>query len=670
LDSKKNRRNGEVEIFKSACPYDCFDCCSFEVHVSKGKVIEITANSDAEVTGNFICKKGMSHQERMYRPDRLKFPLLKKSEGFIRISWEEAYEIITRKIKQAQQTYGLTSVGCLSGGGAAGKLKGVHEVFFAHLGGYTDFVGSICWGAGIEATNMDFGKTLGHHPVDMKNSNIIVLWGRNPIETNIHLVPYIKKARERGCRVYLIDPIESKSSVLADIHIKLKPDSDWAFGAACIINCIKKGRLVRAFIKNHLNDSTGIIDYLSRFTEIDYKVLLAAAGVTEEIVEVFTKDIFENSPSTCYIGYGPQRYKEGGLNIRTINLLWAITGNIGIAGGGANYANQTNKGRFDFSFAMPKAKPNVREIKQGQFSEGLLATDPAVKVLFISCINPVSQLSNSRGVIRALENIPFKISLEQFMTDTAAMCELVLPVTYFTESEDIITSGMWNSSFKYVAKCVEPLEECKAEFDIFRELAEKLGLKEYPQLDAAAWLEKGMKNLEAYGLTFEKLKNSGYAESPLQKQIQWEDNRFDNPDGKFHAFSKEQLKSRINRYKESSEVGISSYVNLITVHWGDQINSQHSIVLQGQDMPVLYIHPKTAGVFGLSEGDSAMAIGENGKLKVRISITKKASPYAAYTKQGISYADQGSINYLTPSGITDIGDQALLNEIKIRLEKL
>ena len=677
-DANKLRSNVHIpindeKVMKSACPYDCFDCCSFDINVSNDKVEKISANLDADLTGGFICKKGSAHQEKMYRSDRLRYPQLKTEKGYERIPWNQAYELITKKIKEAQSEFGLTSVGCYRSGGAAGVLKGAHEVFFEHLGGYTDYTGGLCSAAGIEATNRDFGKTLCHHPDDSENSKIIVLWGRNPMETNLHLVPYIKKAKSRGCRVYLIDPIASKSAVLADIHIKLRPDSDWAFGAACIASSLRNGLISRTFINNHLNDRYGTIKYLENLTKKKYECLLDFAGISNEMIESFCHDISKNGPASTYIGYGPQRYNDGGLNIRTINLLWAITGNVGIPGGGVNFANQTNKGMLNLDFAMPKKKAVVGEIRQGWFSEEMIEADPQVQVLFISCANPVSQMPNSIGVRKALGNVPFKISLEHFMTDTAEMCELVLPVSYFTESEDIITSGMWNSSLKYVSKCVEPLEECKVEFDIYQDLAIRLGLEEYPKYDSTLWLGKVMEKFGTLGLTFEKLKEKGSVESPLQKQVQWEDNLFATQDGKFHAFDKDQLEKKITELGKSKD---ELSINLITVHWRDQINSQHSVIQKEQDLPILHIHPETAEAFGLAEGDIATAItisvtiAYEKKLKFRISVTEKASPYAAYTRQGVCQAFGGSINTLTSSGESDIGGQAILNDVKIRLEEV
>ncbi|NLZ92424.1 MAG: molybdopterin-dependent oxidoreductase [Firmicutes bacterium] len=656
------------KIYKSACPYNCFDCCSFDVYVSGNKVTKIAANQTADFTRNFLCKKGQAHASRMYNPERLRYPLVKTAQGWQRISWPTAYELMANKIKEAHKQYGPTAVGGYVGDGGAGLLKSTLKIFLAHLGGYTDFVGSICWGAGIEATIKDFGAVLGHHPDDIINARTIVLWGRNPLETNLHLVPYLKKAQKKGSKIYLIDPRESASSKVADIHLKIKPGADWALAAACTHYCLRHNKIKHDFIQKHLTDTSGLLPYLKSLNQTDYEDLLEAAGISAAAIAKFTHDLFDHGPSTCYLGYGPQRYKSGGLNIRAINLLWAVTGNIGIKGGGVNYANQANIDLFDFSFALPKTAPMIREMQLGNFAGEVFTATPPLQVLFISGANPAVQLPDSTSVKRALADIPFKICLEHFMTDTAAQCELVLPVTYFTEAEDIITSGMWNSTLKYVNKCVEPLAECKAEFTIFQELAKFLGLSEYPALSTTEWLKNATAKLATYGLDFTTLQQYGYLDSPLQKQVPWDDCQFATLDGKFHAFDKEELQQKLANYM-ANRTNEQDKLLLLTVHWRDQISSQLPIPLPQQELPLLYIHPATAEKFGVADGARALAIAKN-SLEVIIAVTDKASPFAAYMRQGSSKNAGGPVNILTPAGITDIGDQAIFNETSIILQPL
>ncbi|NLZ39153.1 MAG: molybdopterin-dependent oxidoreductase [Firmicutes bacterium] len=653
------------KIYKSACPYNCFDCCSFNVYVKNGKVVKITANPEADFTGGFICKKGQAHVTRMYSPKRLRYPLLKTARGWQRISWPAAYELIAEKINAAKKQYGPTALGVYIGDGGAGILKGVAKIFLAHLGGYTDFTGSICWGAGIEATKRDFGAALSHHPDDIANAKTIVLWGRNPLETNLHLVPYLKKAQQKGSKIYLVDPRVSASSKIADIHLKIKPGADWALAAACAHYCLRNHKVEHNFLHQHLADPSGILPYLESLSPTDYRHLLEAAGVSADMVAELAQDLY-HGPSSCYLGYGPQQYKSGGLNIRAINLLWAITGNIGIKGGGVNYANHVNIGLFDFSFAQPKTAPQIREMQLGNFAAEIHSASPPLQLLFISGANPAVQLPDSANVKRALAEIPFKVCLEHFLTDTANLCELVLPVTYFTEEEDIIISNMWNSSLKYVNKCVKPLAECKAEFTIFQELAKLLGLSQYPTSSAREWLKKATTKLATYGLNFTTLLQQGYLDSPLQKQVPWNDRQFATPDGKFQAFDKEELRQKLTDYKANS-ANEQDKIKLLTVHWRDQINSQLPFPLPQLDRPLLYLHPAAAEKFGVTDGSRALATANGNSLEVIVVVTDKASPFAAHMRQGYCNNTGGPVNILTPAGITDIGNQAIFNETSIML---
>lgn len=652
------------QIQKSACPYDCFDCCGFDVHVADGKVTKITANRDADCTGGFICKKGRYHSLRMYREDRLLYPQIKTAEGHVRISWEETYKLITEKITAARERYGPLSIAGYLGGGAAGKLKAAaHEAFMAHLGGHSEFTGSICWGAGIAATRLDFGHVLGHHPEDINNSRVIVLWGRNPVETNSHLVPYIKRAKQSGCKVYLLDPRLCASAELADVYIRINPGTDWAFAAASTILLLQKNNINRTFIEHHLTDRSGVIPYLTSCGIETCRLLLATAGVSEEVAEAFTSDI-SRGPSSCYLGYGLQRYEHGGFNVRCIDLLWAVTGNIGIPGGGVNYANQANQGLFDFSFAMPAGPPPVREFLLGTLAEQLRQASPPVSVLLINSANPLAQLPATDSVKAAFHSIPFKICLEQFMTDTAAACELVLPVAYFTEMEDIITSGMWNSSIKYAAKCVEAPAECKSEHEIFLELAKRLAMDYYPDLPPHTWLNKCMYPLEQYGLSFTRLKKLGVAASPLQKIVPWADGHFATADGKFQVYELADLQERLAAcIKKNQEL------YLLSVHWHSQINSQNAAGIEEQHVPEIFIHPETARLYGLVHKEIVDVVSQAGKLRVQVAVTEEASPAAAFIRQGLSAAGGGPVNELTPAGITDVGDQAVLNQVTISFSR-
>lgn len=657
------------KIFKSACPYDCFDCCSFNVHVRNNKVTKITANQAADFTKSFICKKGRAHTERMYSPQRLRYPQLQTAQGWQKITWSAAYELMANKINEAQKQNGPTAVGGYVGDGGAGLLKSTLKIFLAHLGGFTDFTGNICWGAGIEATKKDFGAVLGHHPDDIINAKTIVLWGRNPLETNLHLVPYLKKAQQAGSKIYLIDPRASASVQLADVHLKIKPAADWALAAACAHYCLQHKKVKEDFIQQHLTDQSGLLPFLTSLATTDYQLLLAAAGVSEKELATFAAAISEQGPATCYLGYGPQRYQTGGLQIRAINFLWALTGNIGIQGGGINYANQTNKDLFDFSFALPKNAPLVREMQLGYFAKQVFTAAPPLQVLLLSGANPATQLPDSTNVEKALAQIPFKVCLDHFMTDTAAQCELVLPVTYFTEAEDLITSGMWNSSLKYVSPCVAPLVECKSEFTIFQELANVMGLNEYPDLSTTEWLKRATSKLTAYGHSFTALQKHGYLDSPLQKQVPWDNYQFATADGKFQAFDKAQLKQKIIDYRADS-CREQDQLRLLSVHWRDQINSQLPRPLTKQELPILHIHPTTAQKFGVTDGATAQILANNNSLAVIIAVTAKASPFAAYIKQGLNKNNGGPVNNLTSAGVSDIGMQAVFNETNITLRPL
>ncbi|HHX75380.1 MAG TPA: molybdopterin-dependent oxidoreductase [Firmicutes bacterium] len=665
MATEKMASDRQNRVFPSACPYNCFDCCSLQVYVENGRVIKVSANAASVYTGNFLCKKGTAHVQRMYSTERLRRPLLKTAAGHVPVSWEKAFALLAGRIREAVRRYGPLAVGSYVGDGAAGVLKTtVQKVFLAHLGGYTELAGSLCWGAGLAATCLDMGDARSHHPSDLRHARVLVLWGRNVAETNIHLVPYIRQAKKSGCRVYLIDPRRTFTAGLADVHLQIRPGTDWALAAACLIRCLQDGLADENFIAHRLCDKTGIVAWLAGAGTEIYRALVTATGLAEEAVASFTRDIAAGGPASCYLGYGLQRYRHGGLTVRTVDLLWALTGNIGIAGGGINYANRINGKLFDFSFALPEKEPAVRRVRLGCLAQDLEAADPPLAVLLVSGANPASQLPDSKNTGQALARIPFTVCLDHFLTETAAACDLVLPVTYFTETEDIITSGMWNSGLNYAAHCSDPPGECMSEFAIFLELADRLNLHTYPRLPARDWLERCLAPAEAMGLSFARLQAFGHLDNPLQQEVAWAGGRFATPDGLFHALDRKELEAMLRTLQEQEQA--AGTLNLLTVHWHGQIHSQHPAGSREGGLPLLYLHPEMARQFNVADGQEVVAATERACLKVKIAVTAAASPHAAHLRQGTGEPGR-PVNLLTPPGLSDLGCQAVYNTARIRL---
>ncbi|MDF2532767.1 MAG: Formate dehydrogenase, partial [Clostridia bacterium] len=605
---------------------------------------------------------GRKHIERMYSNMRIKQPMKKVDGEFVEITWDEALETITSKLKHYIDNYGTLSIAQYNDGGAGGMLKEVENLFFDYLGNVTLFKGSLCWGAGMAAQQSDFGGVKGHYPEDIYNTNTIIIWGRNPAETNLHLVPFIKKSREKGIKVVLIDPIKTATAAFSDWQIQLKPGGDATFALAAAKYMIEKKLYDKSFVYNNTKGFKEIKDYLDT---LDYKQLLEACGSNIDSVKSFV-ELLTNKPTTIYIGYGVQRYNGGGATVRAIDMLGALAGNIGIAGGGVNYANKIYGDYINWDAVAPDLKPNHRYIVKAKLSRELAELDnPKVKAIFISRSNPVVQLPNTLESINALNKIEFKVVLDYFMTDTAKLADIILPVTYFMEETDIMYSSMWNGYMFYNEKLVDNYYQTKPEYQIYSLLAERMGIAAFPQMDEIQWIEKLLGGSAVSGISFEQLRKDTFITTKETKSIPWADYNFKTASGKFEFVEPFYLQKYIDNIQKD-EV---DYFQLLTVHARESLHSQH-FMTSNATQPEVYICNADADYLDICDKELVMLKNQFGCIKAQIAISDKAQKGVLYMKEGWWLKNGGSVNRLTSNEVSDIGNQATYNECRCRIEKL
>ena len=645
----------------SACPLDCFGVCSLVVTTEEGRVIGIEGNKENPVTRGIICRKGRKHLDRMYSPVRLKQPKLRTSEGFIDISWDEAYEIMASRLNSYIKEYGPLSIANYSGGGAGGLLKNIEKLFFSWIGGYTEFTGSLCCSAGIKAQEKDFGGVFSHSPEDIINSKTIVIWGKNPAKTHIHFMPYLRQAKANGAKVILIDPIKTETSKHSDIHLQPKPGSDVDLACA-VIQYILAQNWQRDSFKAYSLNYEETLDYIRR---LDIEQLADKCGVSIEHIELLARSISNESPCSFHVGYGIQRYLFGGTAVRCMDLLGAISGNIGIPGGGVNYANKGTGLNIDWD--VLGAKGTVSRFIELPYMGELLhrLQNPPIKAIFISKGNPVVQQPDTSKVIESLKQIEFKIVIEHFMTETAQLADLVLPAAYFLEEEDLIYSSMWNRYVHYNERVGEPYYQTKPEYKIYTELAHKMGYTEFPIKDEKQWIEALTATLVKKGLDLKALYQKKYAHSPVYKDIPWEDHCFSTRSGKLEFIEVQELK----KYFTQEDKENTKEFSFITVHKGESLNSQHFID-NTEPMPIVYIHPEDAASCGIAEGDTVLLYNQTGEIKANASIVDSCMPGVVFMHQGWWYKNGGSVNRITPGMVSDMGNQAVFNECRCAIKRI
>lgn len=644
-----------------ACPLDCFDVCSMRAEIIDGKVTKLEGNKEHPITQGFICEKGRKHVERMYSPLRLKHPMKKVDGEFVEITWDEALDTIADKLKNYIDKYGTLSIAQYNDGGAGGLLKGVENLFFDYLGSTTLFQGSLCWGAGIAAQKLDFGDVKGHAPEDIYNAKTIIIWGRNPVETNMHLIPFIKKAKENGTKVILIDPITTATAALSDWHIKLKPNGDGALACAVAKYIIENKLFDNSFVYNF---TKGFHELSTFVRELKYKNLLQLCGVDMETVIGLAGAII-NKPATIYIGYGVQRYLDGGAVVRSIDMLGALAGIIGIKGGGVNYANRVYGDFINWEMVSPKVQTQHRYITKSKIAKYLPIVDnPKLKAIFISRANPVVQLPDSEAAEKAIKNIEFKVVLDHFMTDTAKLADIVLPVTYFMEETDIVYSSMWNGYINYNEKLVPRYYEAKPEFEIYSLLALKIGIKEFPQMNEEQWIDILLSKTAEIRLNLKTLIENKYAKAVEYGTVPWEDDKFTTSSGKFEFIEPALLQNSLFK----TEYNDKESFRLLTVHSRESLHSQH-LMTSDREVPLVYISVEDALKLNIENKQIIELYNRYGKLAAEVSVSDKCQNGVLFMHEGWWKKNGGSVNCLTPHDASDIGLQAVYNECMCKIRK-
>lgn len=662
------------------CTLDCADCCKFNVYVKNDDIIKIEGDKEHPYTKGFICKKGLAHLKRLNHSKRIYKPLIKINDKWKEIEFDEAINIMVKKLSYYKSKFGSKSILYYEQYGNGTVLKSIGEKFFNFYGGVSLSKGGPCWSAGIAAQKLDFGDSRSHSLEDMLNSKNIFVWGKNPANTTIHTMQMIKMAKEKGSKIIVIDPIETATAKLADKYIKIKANGDKALALAMGQIIIKNKLYDEKYIKLYVN---GFEEYKSYILSLNIKDLSKECGVEISTIEELVK-LYCQKYSTILLGFGMQKYKNGGMTIRLIDALGAITGQIGFSGGGVNYANKVypkilNTDPYDSEKFSSNRYYYTNEISEfiekcnlgntyykndifinHEDDKGDYELNIPIKMAIITKSNLLNQLANINNLKRALSKVEFKVCFDMFITDTVKECDLFIPVTSQLESEDLLFSSMMNPYLVYNEKILEPQEKLMDEYYFFMEVAKRLKMSNYPIVTKKEYLEKviyPLKNINS-DISLEYLKNNYFT---LHKDVAWSDKNFVNESGKFEIINCEEIKKfEANKYKDISKL------RLLTNHGRDSLSSQH--FMDDDGIAIAYINEKEVKRFNINNNEIIYLKSENGQIKVKINIDKSIGDNIVMMFVGW-WERHGNPNFLTNSGISDIGGQITYNETFVEIIK-
>jgi len=680
-----------MPVHTTACPRNCYSTCGMRVHVEDGEIRRIEPHPGNRATPEGVCLKGLSYVERVRSPDRILTPLRRTPDGeFEPVGWDAALDEIADRLNRYRETDGPRSLFYYAGSGTKGLLNGAGLELWRLYGGCTTSYGDLCWPAGLEATRLTLGDNRHNAPWDIARAGLIVMWGKNAAETNIHQMPFIQEAREAGARLVVIDPRRTESTESADLWLRPRPGTDGALALAVAGEVVRSGGVDEAFVRDHV---TGFAEFSRLVADRTPAWAAEVCEIPEEGLRELARWIASIRPMTITAGYGMQRYTNAGQTVRAILALLAITGNVGRPGAGWVYANLQSHifdPVRDPVACYPPDRPDgvVRvSVSTARLGRDMLAQrDPPLRMAWVERGNPVTQNPDTGTVLEAFRSLEFRVVVDQFLTDTAREADLVLPAKTMFEQTDVI-GAYWHPYLQLRQKIVEPPGAVKPETEIYRLLAPRLGI-DAAKLDGRipgtsdaeveAFLAAKLAPFE--GVTLERLRE-GPVLPPGHEEVAFADRRFPTPSGRVELVSDEARDrwgvDRLPDYREPEESirragDRPKYpLYLMTPNTKNRIHSQFGnlrMIRRVDPGPAVHMHPGDAASRGIDAGRLVRVFNERGEFRFPARLDPGLKPGCVSVTNGWWIQDGGTVNRCSPARETDMGHGAAFHDTLVEVE--
>ena len=667
----QNILGGPATIVESACPLDCPDSCTLSVTVRHGKLLALDGGHTNEVTNGYICAKVRRFGERVYGPDRLLHPAVRKGrkgEGrFVRVSWDEALELIAERMRQAAARSGAESILPYSYGGSNGLLT--HDSMDATLWrrmGTSRLARTVC-AAPTGVANMTlYGKMPSVTYQDYVEASLIVLWGVNPSASGIHLIPYVRQAQKRGAKLIVVDPRSTALARSADVHLAVRPGSDVAVALAIHRHMFTSGFADLAFLQAH---AVGVERLRERCEEWTIDRAAAVAGIDAADLQQMADLYATSSPALIRCGWGLERNRNGGNAAMAVLALPAVGGKFGVRGGGYSMSNSASWDIKQTWIGAPE--PQTRIVNMNQLGRALTElTDPPVEVLFSYNCNPVATIPDQQRIIKGLEREDlFTVVFEQVMTDTAMYADVLLPATTFLESYEF-AKAYGPLSFQLGHPAIEPVGESRPNADVFAELARRLDVAK--EGDAADELELLVKIIDELPPTLaQHLRDGERTEPPCgPAPIQFVDVFPRTPDRKIQLFAEAlEASAPAGLYRFQADPASERYPLALISPASDRTISSTLGELPRPDVK-LTIHPDDAAARGLEERDLVRIFNDLGEVQCPLTISPTVTRGVVSLPKGIWRRSMGTGvtgTALVPDTLTDLGGGACFNDARVQV---
>ena len=639
-------QNVKIDIRHSTCPHDCPSACALDVEViDNASIGRIRGSKQQTYTAGVICAKVARYAERIHQPDRLTHPMFrvgpKGSGKFARITWNDALDEIAGRFNAAEREFGAESVWPYYYAGTMGLVMRDGLNRLAHVKKYSRFYSTICSTIARVGFAAGTGKVAGVDPREMGVSDLIVIWGTNPVNTQVNVMTHAMRARkERGAKIAAVDVYNNDTVKQADIRIVLRPGTDGAFACGVMHVLFREGYADREYLARYTDCPAELEAHLETRTP---EWASAICGVPVDEIEAFARTVGQTRRAFFRLGYGFTRSRNGAAQMHAALCIPAVTGAWQYEGGGALFNNYAIW-KFDESIieghdAIDRSTRVLDQSKIGRILTGdaaALRNGPPVRAMLIQNTNPMTVAPEQALVRQGFARDDLFVAVhEQFMTETAQMADLVLPATMFMEHDDLYYGG-GHQHISVGPKLIEPPGECRSNHEVLQALARRLKIS-HPGFE-----------MSARELIDATLRKSGHGSIEALEADLWRDiqpdfrtshylDGFAHADGKFHFKADwahvplgnaglmgpwDRMPSLPDHFAAIEEADEAHPFRLATSPSRSYLNTSFNETPSSQareGAPSVMIHPDDAAALGIADGDAVTL----GNMRGETTLTAK-----------------------------------------------
>jgi anaerobic selenocysteine-containing dehydrogenase len=689
LDSSES---GARHVVRAACPHDCPDTCAMLITVEDGRAIEVKGAPDHPTTAGTLCTKVARYLDRTYSPERLRYPMRRvgaKGEGrFARISWDEALDEIASQFSRiAASADGPQAILPYSYAGTMGLLQGASmDRRFFHRLGASLLDRTICASAGKAGWAAVIGASVGMDVEAYVDSRLIVIWGSNPVTSNLHFWTRAQEAKRRGARLVAIDPYRSVTAEKCHEHIALLPGTDAALAFGVMHLLIENGHVDRDYVDQYTLGFDALAERARGWTP---DRVAQTCGIPREQVERLAHDYGTIRPAAIRVNYGMQRVRGGGNAVRAVACLPALTGAWRDRAGGALLSSS---GTFPVDTAALE-RPDLiagtpRTINMSAIGDALTAANPPIRAIYVYNSNPLAVAPDSSKVVAGFSRPDlFCVVHEIFKTDTADFADILLPATTQLEQTDVhISYGHLYALANNPA--IAPIAEALPNTEVFRRLAARMGFGDPCFADSDDTMARAAfkaNDVRAVGIDWDRLKASGWQRLGVPTDYApFAHGGFPTPSGKCEFWS-DALAARGDdplpeylppRASVASNPALAERYPLafISPPARNFLNSSFANLpafIAEEKTPYVDMHPADAVARGIATGDPVRVFNDRGGLLASARVTERtrAGVVVAPSIWWRKLAPGGeNANAVTSQALTDLGRAATFYDCLVEVQ--